>query len=200
MDVTNQNESTTQTLEPTATETAANIETVKNPEAVLAKNRDLLAQLKKQKEQLSGYEEADKARNLDKEQAKGNYEGVISALRDELKEVKGRSADSDKKYAFNRFSEQIKSAAVKEHCKNPDTLMKLLSVEQMKSVEIDGDFNVNADDLKRLLDEVKEQYSDIKLFDSGKVNINHVTGTPRQESKNVEPQTKQDIIAQLRNL
>ncbi len=151
-------------------------EPVRNPEAVLAKNKELLGKLSdvnKKLEELSNWK---KDRELDDKQKQGDLEGVITSLRDELATTKQELTDTKRGYASKSVEDQIKQAAISKGCVNADKLMKLLTKEQLSTVQVGDNFSVNKDDLTRLVDELEKEHSDIGLFKKTNVNINNVTG------------------------
>lgn len=173
---------------------------VKNPDAVLAKNKELLGKLNTSKAELEELREFKKSIALSEEEKKGNYEGVIKSLREENESLKGEVKNVRKTTAYTKFEDQIKSAATKEGCVNPDKMMRLITKEQISSVEIDDKFNVNGDDMKRLMDSLKEEHSDIGLFKSQNVNINTIGGHIKAEVKTAKDMSKDELIAALKSL
>lgn len=172
-------ETASQTTAPAANVENQQTETVlvKNPEAVLAKNAQLLAEKKKVETQLHEALEWRKQQEQAEQEKKGDFQGVISSLREELQMVKSEKADMHKNIAYKTFEDQIKSAAVSRNCANPDKLMRLMTKEQMASVEVDGEsYKVNSDDLTRLMDTLEDEHKDIGLFGKKNINLTNVTG------------------------
>jgi len=191
-------EATLQTQEITSQESNQQTEIVSNPDAVLAKNRELLGKTKKLKDELAEMQEWKRQQELADQERKGDLQGVIESLREENSKLKTEKGEVQKNYAFTTFSEQIKRAAAKEGCTNPDKLLKLMTAEQMKSVEVDDSFRVNGDDLTRLMDTLKEEHSDIGLFKRQNVNIHTVTGQAKVEDKTIANMSKEEIMAYAR--
>jgi len=133
-------EATLQTQEITSQESNQQTEIVSNPDAVLAKNRELLGKTKKLKDELAEMQEWKRQQELADQERKGDLQGVIESLREENSKLKTEKGEVQKNYAFTTFSEQNKRAAAKEGCTNPDKLLKLMTAEQMKSVEVDDSF------------------------------------------------------------
>tara|TARA_R110001632_G_scaffold52197_4_gene129716 strand:+ start:3342 stop:3938 length:597 start_codon:yes stop_codon:yes gene_type:complete len=170
---------------------------VRNPDAVLAKNRELLGKNKQYKDELDALRDFKSNQELAEKEAKGQHQEVIASLRQQLEETKKTSAEEKKQFAYSKFETQLKSKAQVEGCVNPDKLIKLMTAEQIKSVEMDEMFNVNGDDLTRLMGELKDEHSDIGLFGKMKVNSTSVNSVMTQGES--EPKTETiDYEAQLR--
>lgn len=180
----NQSEATPQSQDSTDQEQTT--ETIKNPEAVLAKNKELLSKMATSKEELEQLRTWKKDQEMAVEEKKGNYENVIKSLRDELTETKGALKTKEQSFAWNSVENQIKQAAIKAECKNPEKLMKLIDKGDLKSLEIGEDYSINSDDLNRLMEKAKKE-NDF-LFGTKTLNINDVAPTGR-------PDTKVDVSA-----
>ena len=166
----------TEAVTPTQTEQKVINEEVKNPEAVLAKNKELLGRRKSTKSELEELRNWKKEQELAEQQRNGDLEGVINALREENNTLKSNLTETKRGYATKSVEDQIKSAARAKGCVNADKLMRLLTKDQLSTVQVGDDFRVNGDDLTRLMDDLEKEHSDIGLFKKGNVNINTVTG------------------------
>lgn len=171
-------------------------ESVKDARAVLEKNKQLLNELRAVKEEASSLKTWKVDVELKEKEQAGQYSEVIAALRDENKLLK-ETRESDKKAAsFSKFTTQIKALAQEQGCVNSDALMKLMTKDQMASVEVDDNFNVNMDDTNRLLEALKTEHD--YLFTGKKLNINNIAGgfkaTPQKEFKNMSSQEMRDAI------
>lgn len=189
MDVQSQ-EPTAQSQEPTVNESNQATETVRNPEAVLAKNKELLGNLKQTKSELEELRNWKKDLELEQQQAKGDLEGVINKLREENNALKSDLTNTKRGYASKSIEDQIKQAAIGKGCVNADKLMKLITRDQLSTVQVGEDYRVNSEDLGRLVDELEKEHSDIGLFRSKSVNINHVTGDFKQGMVSMEDKVK----------
>jgi hypothetical protein len=131
------------------------------------KQRDQqLAELKAQLE-LKQQQEAEK---------EGRKDEVIASLRKQLDETKSKFDETYKTFAWNTLEAQIKQKALQMNCTNPDALIRLMSDEDLKSIEVGDGFSVNNDDLVRVIDKAKKEFGEINLFKKSKPNINDVTG------------------------
>lgn len=150
--------------QPEATPQVENNETVKNPEAVLAKNRELLGERRVMASELAELKAQMKTINDEKLMAEGNKDEVITSLRGELDTIKKTSKEKEDAFNRNTVFSQIKEAAAKKGCKNPDALLKLMSTDDLNTIEVYDDYKVNTEDLNRVLEKTDKDYSEIKLF------------------------------------
>lgn len=139
-------------------------ETVNNPEAVLAKNRELLGERRAMVTELADLKASMKVINDDKLLAEGNKDEVITSLREQLSNSESKAKEKADTYNRNTVFSQIKEAALAKGCKNPEALLKLMSNDDLNSIEIDDNYKVNAEDLNRVLEKTDKDYSEIKLF------------------------------------
>lgn len=186
----------------TASQTTDHADTVEKPEKKLSleMHRKLLDEKKKVQAELNELKAWKEEQDLAKKQAEGKHLEVIEALREENKKMKGKLNETTQNYAYSKFEDQIKLEASRQGCVNPDKLMRLLTKDQMKSVQMSDDFKVNSEDLNRLMENLKQEHQDIGLFKKKNVNVNNVTGEFKIESPNYKEMKTEDIINQLRSL
>lgn len=187
-----------QSPEDTKTESVNQDKTEKRPS--YESYRELLGEKKelqqKYRELKAWREEVD----LKEKEQQGKHKEVIDSLRSENKKLKDDLLMKTKSFAYSKFEEQIKYEAAKNNCVNPDKLMKLLTKDQIKSVQVDDTFKVNKDDLTRLMNDLKDEHKDIGLFKNTNVNVNNVTGDFKAEKQDLTKMSKDDIISRLRSL
>lgn len=161
-----------------------------------------LSEVKRERAEKRELLEKLQAIELEKQQANGDKDKVIETLRTKLNEVTTEAKKIEKNYVWNTIQGQIKNEAISQGCVNPDKLIKLMSKDDLSSVEIDDHFNVNRDDLTRLMDEAKKQHSDIGLFKSKKSEVHDVTShnIPKTPVKSKDELSKDEIKQQLRNM
>jgi hypothetical protein len=135
------------------------------------------------REQLKTYE-------LEKEQKKGNFEGVISSLKEEIKTLKGSNAKDKFSFAQNQLDNAIRTEAMAKglDAKKVDVFMKLIDESDKGVVELDDNFNVNKDDVVNLVTKSMDRYSDIGLFNK---QVKIVDGVP--SGKVEKSDTKLDV-------
>ncbi len=160
----------------------------------------VLDEKKRQQEKLKELEDFRAKVEMEEKERQGKHAEIIESLRAENQKLKSEFEQKTQTFAYSKFEDQIKSFAVNEGCVNPDKLMRLLTKEQIKSVEIADNFIVNQDDLKRLMDGLKDEHSDIGLFRNKQANFTPVTGSTKAAKVSLDEMSKEDIIAQLKNL
>ena len=160
----------------------------------------VLDEKKRTQEKLKELEDFKAKIEMDEKERQGKHTEVIEALRAENLKLKSEFDQKTQSFAYSKFEDQIKNYAVKEGCVNPDKLMRLLTKEQMKSVEIADNFQVNKDDLKRLIDGLKDEHSDIGLFKATNPNFIPVTGGTKVQSTSLGEMSKDEILEKLRSL
>jgi len=166
---TNQTESVAQTVESGASTENVNAETISK--ADLDFKRDML----KYKDEANALKERLKEIELSDEQKKGNFEGVISSLKDEIKNLKTKNAQATYNFANTQIDSAIRNEALSRGITGNklDVLMRVVDENDKGAITLDDKFNVNNDDVKSILDKNMERYSDI-FTKSVKV----VDGTP----------------------
>lgn len=177
-------------------------ESKKNDVVAYSTYSKVLGTLKKRESELDELRSRIDSIELEKKQAEGNKDEVITTLRSKLKEAEEGSKKLQHKYAWNVLEGQIKTEAIKQGCANPDKLIRLLSDDDLKAIEVDAGFNVNQDDLKRLIDKARKDNEDIGLFKNRSVNVNDVSPTksPAPKQKKVEEMTPSELAEYIKKL
>jgi hypothetical protein len=137
----------------------------------------------------------------EKMSAEGKKDDVINSLRQQLEERTKEAKELKNNFAWNTVQTQIKNEASAKGCVNPDKLIRLLSKEEINGIEIDESFNVNHQDLSKLIENAKKEHSDIGLFSERKINVNDVTGKQtdfKPKQKAYEDMTTEELEAELR--
>ena len=101
--------------------------------------------------------------NLEKEQKNGNFESVISTLKDKVKEYQNEAAQLKSNFAENALDRAIENAAISKGLKGQqlDAFMRLIDHDAKGVVEFDEKFNVKAEDVTGLVDDHLKRYGDI---------------------------------------
>lgn len=166
-------------------------------------HRKLLGEKKKLQSEFQALQDEINSMRLEKKQAEGNKDEVIASLRQEVDKFKTQAQDVKRNYVVNTIASQIKTEAINRGCVDGDALLKLMSKDDLNSVEIDDNFNVNMDDLSRVLDGAKERFSKIGLFKAPKANVSDVGSNINSftsEEKSTKDMSKEEIKQMLRNL
>jgi hypothetical protein len=118
---------------------------------------------------------------MGEEQRKGNFEGVIGTLKQEIKSLKATSATDKFNYANTQLDSAIKSELVGRGVtgKKLDAFMKLVDDNDKSIVELDASFNPANDDVKSLVDKNMERYSDLFIK-----QVKIVDGVPSRTNVN----------------
>jgi membrane-bound lytic murein transglycosylase len=130
---------------------------IKNPEGVLAKNKELIELVKKEKQA-----KADMAQRLQeleqaKMQAEGKKEELIAQLQSQIKQKEAELKTKTAKFAFKSVTEKASRKAAELGCINPELLLKALDLEQLKVSVVDEDsFDVDLDSLNGQLEQARK--------------------------------------------
>lgn len=125
---------------------------------------------------------------LEKEQKKGNYQGVISKLKDDLAQSKKQVEEIKLNFATNTLDDAIRQEALAKGIKGQqlDVFMKLVDDNAKGVVEFDEKFKVKREDVGNLVDDHLKRYSDVF---KAKVNVvdaapnNKVVSRPSNDKK-----------------
>jgi hypothetical protein len=138
------------------------------------------------------------------EQKKGNLEGVITSLKDEIKGLKNTNAQTRLGFATTQLDGAIKQELAERGLKGAklDAFMKLVDDNDRSIVELDESFNAKMEDITNLVDKGFERYGD--LF---KKEVKIVDGVPKGNNfqssskiKNVEDMNDKEVLAYLKTL
>lgn len=145
--------------------------------------RKRLQELQSERDQLAKkFEDAE----LNETQKKGNFEEVINKQREAIKTLETTLNSSKETFADTQKKMAIKNEALKRGCKNPDKFIRLLDQADLQMVQVNDNYEINADDVKSILDKaVKED--DIGLFTPNKVNV--ADRTPSNSSSDEKTMT-----------
>lgn len=170
-------EETSQTPAESTEETSGASETAKNS----VSHESHLKLLREKKALQAKFQEVEAryaALEREKLEAQGNKEEAYNSLKKQFETVKSQLDNTNAKYAWNAVSSKVKQAAIAKGCKDADKFLKLLGDDDLRSIEIDENFNIQEDVLNNLIEKgSKENYF---LFESSK-KIS-ATGTPGKAS------------------
>ena len=101
--------------------------------------------------------------NLEKEQKNGNFESVISTLKEKVKEYQNEAAQLKSNFAENALDRAIENTAISKGLKGQqlDAFMRLIDRDAKGVVEFDEKFNVKSEDVTGLVDDHLKRYGDI---------------------------------------
>lgn len=129
-------------------------EQVMNPQAVLKKNRELLARLKAEQDRAKEAQEKLDALEQDKLATAGKKDELIEQLKKQLKEKGDELKGVTQTFARKSVNSQILEAARAMGCDKPEVVIKLAD---MSDVTVGDDFSVDRDALKSALEKVRDE-------------------------------------------
>lgn len=130
---------------------------VKDPNAVLAKNQELLALIRKEKQSKSELvlkiQEIEQAKLL----AEGKKDEYITQLQNQMKTVNADLKKTKATYALKTVKDQVKIKAGLFGCIDTDLLTKAMDLESLNVSMVDDDFNVDDENLTAQLEAMRKQ-------------------------------------------
>lgn len=146
-------------LDPNGTKTAADhVELeekteIKDPQAVLKKNQELLSKLKTTKEKLDELERKATEAEQEKLAQSGKHVEVIESLKKQLAAKDTELKQTTQSFAWKSVKQQVVDVARSMGAENADAVMKLAD---LKSVPVNDDFSADSDALKMAIEQVKK--------------------------------------------
>lgn len=134
-------------------------EQVVNPESVLAKNRELLGKQRELKDRLAELEAQKSLMEQSKLEAAGKKDELIESLRKTLRDEQDARKKERNSYAYSVVSSKVREEAAKQGCVDGSAFIKLLEKDDFNALEIGDNYNVNSDDLKRLVESKRDSLS-----------------------------------------
>lgn len=186
----NSSSGTTEENTSGVTQDSANLETEsviqgkKADEVSYETHRKLLSEKKKLSQQFSQTQEELNKLREERMMAEGKKDELIATLKKDLNETKDRFKKQSANYAFKTVSSQVAAEAATMGCRDVEALIQL---SDLTSLEIGDDFSIDKEQVKNMLESVKEQRS--WLFDKPAPNVQ--TGTPAKP--NLEGKTLNDL-------
>lgn len=129
---------------------------VKDPNAVLAKNKELLELIRKEKQ--SKLEMAQKLQEIEqaKLQAEGKKDELIAQLQSQMKQIQTDFNKTKATYAFTSVKNQAASKAKELGCVDTDLLLKAMDLDSLQVNVVDDSFNVDIESLTTQLEQVRK--------------------------------------------
>ena len=185
-------------LDPNGTKTAADhVELeekteIKDPQAVLKKNQELLSKLKTTKEKLDEYERKATEAEQEKLAQSGKHSELIESLKKQLAAKDTELKQTTQSFAWKSVKQQVVDVARSMGAENADAVMKLAD---LKSVPVNDDFSADSDALKMAIEQVKKDVP--SLFKKQVVAPKDGTPSFKQEGSK---ELNQMSIAELQEL
>ena len=154
-------------------------------------HRRVLSENKKYKSKLSDVEDRLKAYEERELEQQGKYQDLVKALREENSKLKSAVDERDQVYSWSKRSESLKHQAEREGCHQAEHLLRLMSDEQLQSIEIDDDYNPVQEDIVRVISEFKANPEFDYLFKKRAPSVDTVT--PNSKFVKDAPKTLKDL-------
>jgi len=129
-------------------------EEIKNPEAVLKKNRELLAKLKAEQEKAKSIQEKLDMIEQEKLAQAGKKDELIEALKNKTKTLEEQYKSATQTFALKTVNSQVMDYARSMGAEKPEVIMKLAD---LSTVTVNEDFSVDSDALKLALEKVRDE-------------------------------------------
>lgn len=156
-------------------------ETVKNPDAVLKKNKELLAKLKEKSDAEQKLREQLELIEQEKLIQAGKKDEYIDLLKKQLREKEDKLKTVTQTFAYKSVDQQVADAAREMGCTKPEMVKKLAD---LSSVTVNDDFSVDRDALKLALEKVREDLPEL---------FKKVPAAPRDGAPATKVQTPTEI-------
>jgi hypothetical protein len=168
---------------PVGQEDSASGESAKTKDSVSFDSHQKL--LKEKKSLLSKYSELENQvaqLRQEKDMAEGNKDKVIEELKKQNQQIKSEYEKTKQSYTWSTLTGEIKREAMKNGCKDPDKLLRLMSDDDLRALEIGENFSVDPGSLKEIIEKNKKENH--FLFESSPKAV--AIGTPGKKPP-VEP-------------
>lgn len=177
-----------QTNTAPAEQTTETSGTVEKPQNVsFESHQKLLGEKKNLKARYDEMEKKLKDLEANQLHAEGKKDELLTNYKKRVDELEGSLSTTKKSFAWNTVVGEIKREALRQGCLNPEKLLRLMSDETLNSIEIDDNFSVAVESVKRAVEESKKENGFI--FSSGSKAAAH--GTPGK-SGNFETKNKSE--------
>lgn len=122
------------------------------------------ARFKEDAEKLKEENESFKQKLLE---AEGKKDEQISYWKKKASELEDRDKKRESQLAWTSISSQLKTELLAHGCVNPDKALRLIDREEISSIEVDDSYKVRSEDVKRIVEKIKQDNADIGLFRKG---------------------------------
>lgn len=154
--------------------TSGNTEQSKNDSVAYESYKKALNEKKNVQAKLSEYElELQKLRE-EKLEREGKIEELNSQYKSERDKYKSELEKTKQQYAWNSLTNSIKSEAAKHKCVDTDLLIKAISDEDLRRINVGDDFSIDNESLSSVIADTKKKKP--HLFEPSSVPV--ANGTP----------------------
>lgn len=148
--------------------------------------KKVLGEKKKRDEELTNLRARLESYEQEKLESEGKKDEVIASLRAKAEKFENELKQTRQNFVWNAVESQFKAEAQKHGCVDTNAFMKLIDRNELKSLEVTDDYQVNKDDLARLIEESKKQYSNLGLFAKKDIKVHDVKGKPTLKQPSLE--------------
>lgn len=138
-------------------ENASGDSEVKKDSVSLDSHRKLLSEKKNLQAKYQELENQLASIRQQKDLAEGNKDKVIEELRKSNDSLKSEFEKTKQTYAWNVLTSEIKREAVRNGCKDPDKLLRLMSDDDLKALEVGDNFSIEHNSLKEVIEKNKKE-------------------------------------------
>lgn len=133
----------------------------------------------------------------EKDLAEGNKDKVIEELRKHNDLLKSEFNKTKQTYAWSTLTGEIKREALKSGCKDPDKLIRLMSDEDLRAIEVGDNFSIDSGSLKEVIERSKKD--NYFLFESSPKQVAPgLPGKKPPEENDITKLSKEEILARLK--
>lgn len=116
----------------------------------------VLGEKKNAQAKLSQYEQELQTLREEKLQREGKNEELISTYKQKYEQVSKKYEETQKQYAWSTLTGEIKREALKHGCTDPDKLIRLMEDEDLRSIEVGDNFNIDKESLSSVIERSKK--------------------------------------------
>jgi seryl-tRNA synthetase len=131
--------------------------TIKDPTAYESKQRELLAEVKKERDARKILETRMLELDQQKMQAEGKKDEVISQLNKQITDLRDAEKKKTSKYAFKVVKEKVAAKASSLGAIDTETLLKIVDLNALQVSVVDDDFEVDEDSITNTLETLRKE-------------------------------------------
>jgi hypothetical protein len=175
-----------QTQEASGSETKEDLIPYSTYKKALTEKKNVQAKIAEYEEKLKQFQQKDLEQT-------GKERELIDSLRKQNEELSGKLNKTQQNFAWNTLTNTIKSKAIAQGLKpeKADKLIRFLDDDDLNSIEVDGSFNVNEQDLGRVLEKVKSEVPE--FFTAGHKMADRVPSQPNVTAKSIKDMSNEEI-------
>lgn len=164
----------------------------------------VLSEKKNVQSKLSEYEAKLQALEEEKLQRDGKKDELLENYKKRASELEAKFNKTQQTYAWNTLTGEIKREAAASGCLNPDKLIKLMSEEDLNSIEVGENFSVNRETIKEVIERNKKENSFLfsqgnKVIANGIPNTNKPTASNGKNINNMSWDEAKELAKTLKN-